>query len=174
MKKLLATLLMLSSYAYGIDLSICTGQFALCAASNATPTGKNITVKGKTFKEGMAVCPVLEGPSIADLSLMNGSCDAPKGTVWSLFSNTSPFPQAPDWKSMPAVHRTFTTSKDQGMSNMWSFPCVIQPQQINGATVAKCYGPLNESPWTSNHVKTGVKIVTDSPNGMYPVGGNLP
>ena len=167
-----------SAPAFAHTLVICKGEYALCAASATTPTGRTIKVGTRTFREGVAVCPILKGDAVADLDLMNGSCVAQPGKVWSLFGvpAVKEYPQAPSWAPAPAQFRSFTigTTPSTGMSNMWSFPCVIQPQQINGATVAKCYGPLNESPWTSNHVKTGVKIVTDSPNGMYPVGGNLP
>ena len=61
------------------DLMMCNGEYALCAASGSTPTGKTITVKGKVFQEGMAVCPVLTGKSVANGALMNNSCDAPAG-----------------------------------------------------------------------------------------------
>ena len=77
------------------DLMMCNGEYALCAASGSTPTGKMITVKGKVFQEGMAVCPVLTGRSVANGALMNNSCDAPTGKVWSLFSTVSEAPQAP-------------------------------------------------------------------------------
>ena len=47
------------------NYKICNGEFALCAASSATPTGKNIevnTANGKVpFPEAVAVCPVLRG-----------------------------------------------------------------------------------------------------------------
>jgi len=154
-------------------LAICNGEYALCAASSATPTGKTITVQGKEFKEGVAICPVLRGQSIANLDLMNGSCDAPTGKVWSLFGNPATFPQAPTWENSPPVHRIFTTTAGNGgMSNMWSFPCVKELKKINGVTLAKCYGPLNESPWNATAVSIGTKVITDAPVGAtYPVGG---
>ena len=40
----------------------------------------------KVFVEGVAVCPVLEGDAVADLNLMNGSCNAPAGKVWLNYS----------------------------------------------------------------------------------------
>ena len=45
-------------------LSIQDGQFAFCGASAAVPTGKKITIQGKEFDEGCAICTVLEGPGI--------------------------------------------------------------------------------------------------------------
>ena len=92
-------------------LSICHGEYALCAASPTTPTGRMMTVKGKKFREGMAVCPILNGDAIANLNLMNGSCAAPgPGKVWSLFgvpAQTS-YPQQPTWDVAPALFRSFT------------------------------------------------------------------
>ena len=79
--KLLCLLLFIVTNASAADLMICNGEYALCAASGSTPTGKTITVKGKVFQEGMAVCPVLTGRSIANPALMNNSCDAPAGVL---------------------------------------------------------------------------------------------
>jgi hypothetical protein len=105
---------------------------------------------------------------------MKGSCDAPAGKVWSLFSTVSEAPQAPTWAVAPLVSRTFTLSKDSGMSNQWSFLCDKQAKPVNGVTLASCYGPLNESPLTNGRVKPGAKIVTDAPVGVLnPVGGNF-
>ena len=155
------------------DLMICNGEYALCAASGSTPTGKTITVKGKVFQEGMAVCPVLKGRSVANGALMKNSCNAPPGKVWSLFSTVIEAPQAPSWAVAPLVHRTFVLSKTEGMSNMWSFICDKQ-KLVNGVQLASCYGPINESPLTNGHVKMGSTIVTDAPAGVLnPVGGNF-
>jgi len=156
------------------DLMICNGEYALCAASGSTPTGKMITVKGKKFQEGMAVCPVLKGQSVANGALMKNSCDAPPGKVWSLFSTVTEAPQAPTWAVAPLVHRTFTLAKDSGMSNQWSFLCDKQAKPVNGVQLASCYGPINESPLTNGHVKNGATIITDAPVGaLNPVGGNF-
>ena len=173
MKKLLLLLLLPFSVS-AADLMICNGEYALCAASGSTPTGKRITVKGKEFAEGMAVCPVLTGRSIANPALMNNSCDAPPGKVWSLFSTVSEAPQAPTWAVAPLVHRTFVLSKTEGMSNQWSFLCDKQAKKVNGVQLASCYGPINESPLTNGHIKMGSKIITDAPIGaLNPVGGNF-
>jgi hypothetical protein len=178
MKKLLIGLLICGN-AYAADIAICTGQYALCAASPTTPTGKTMQVQGKTYREGVAVCPVLTGAAVANLALMNGSCKAPKGTVWSLFGvpPVTSFPQAPSWETAPAVARTFTIGETPttGMSNMWSFPCKIQAQKINGVTLASCYGPIMESPFSNNHVKPRQLGFTQAPVGAtWPVGGNAP
>ena len=66
------------------DFQICGGYFALCAASTCTPTTKQITVRTATggtatFPEADCTCPVLLGPSIANLAggNMQGSCEPP-------------------------------------------------------------------------------------------------
>ena len=173
MKKLLLIALLCGNAA-AAEIMLCNGEYALCAASGSTPTGKMITVKGKKFQEGMAVCPVLKGQSVANGALMKNSCDAPAGKVWSLFSNVSEAPQAPTWAVAPLVHRTFTLAKDSGMSNQWSFLCDKQAKLVNGVQLASCYGPINESPLTNGHVKMGSTIITDAPAGVLnPVGGNF-
>ena len=173
MKKLLL-LLLLPVNVFAANLMVCNGEYALCAASGSTPTGKMIAVKGKLFREGMAVCPVLTGRSVANGALMNNSCNAPPGKVWSLFSTVSDAPQAPTWAVAPLVHRTFVLSKTEGMSNMWSFICDKQAKKTNGVQLASCYGPINESPATNGHIKPGAKIITDAPVGVLnPVGGNF-
>ena len=158
-------------------LIICEGQYALCAASPTTPTSKTMVINGVTFQEGVSVCPVLTGKAVGNRNLI-GSCKPPKGkhTVWSLFSTEMNYPQAPSWAVVKATPRTFvTTAGAGGMANQWSYPCVIRPQKVNGATLADCLGPLNESPWNGAVVPAGASVVTSAPIGSaYPVGGNLP
>jgi hypothetical protein len=178
MKKLLMTLaLFLAVPAFAEPLHICKGQFAFCGASGTTPTGKDIIVLGQTFKEGMSVCPVMTGDAVANFTLMQNSCDAPKGKVWSLFASFKSVPQAPTWENLPTVTRTFVTTNAPGggMSNMWSMLCDIQPKQVNGVTLANCYGPMNESPWTNQPVPVGATFVTQAAVGSpNPVGGRVP
>jgi hypothetical protein len=169
----------LISTAHAQTIAVCKGEYALCAASPTTLTGKTISVQGKTFKEGVAVCPVLTGAAVANMDLMGGSCDAPKGKVWSLFGvpPQTAYPQAPDWTVQPAVFRSFKVgdTPTTGMSNQWSFLCTKQTKQVNGVTLASCYGPVMESPWTGNHVVSGETAFTQAPVGAsYPVGGNVP
>jgi hypothetical protein len=159
-------------------LSICHGEYALCAASPTTPTGRMMTVKGKKFREGVAVCPILSGDAVANLNLMHGSCKSAPGKIWSLFGvpTQTSYPQQPTWDVAPATFRSFTigTTPTTGMSNMWSFPCDIQAQPVNGVKLASCYGPIMESPWTNDHVKSGQIGFTQAAEGVtYPVGGNV-
>lgn len=157
-------------------VKVCVGEYALCAASPTIKTGKVMYVGDVAFDEGVSVCPVLTGASLADMSLMGGSCDAPEGQVWSLFSPQSEFPQAPTWEVKPAAIRTFVTTdkKGGGMSNMWSFPCVVRKHRINGVKLADCHGPMNESPKNSQPIGVGISIITQAPEGaLNPVGGDL-
>jgi hypothetical protein len=53
--------------------------------------------------------------------------------------------------------------------------CTKQAKQYSGVTLASCYGPVMESPWTGNHVVPGETAFTQAPVGAsYPVGGNVP
>ena len=175
-KYLLPFILVASAYAEPA-LLLCHGRYALCAASPTTPTDKTIVVNGVTFQQGVSVCPVLTGTSIGDRNLI-GSCKPPKGknTVWSLFSTEMNYPQAPTWAVVKAQPRTFvTTAGAGGMANQWSYPCVIRLHKVNGATLADCLGPINESPWGGAVVPVGSSVITSAPVGAaYPVGGNLP
>jgi len=160
------------------DLIVCHTRYALCAASATLPNGKTMTINGVVFPQGVAVCPVLEGESIGNRTLM-GSCKAPAGpdTVWSTFSGATEYPQAPTWAVAPVAVRTFVTTSAPGggMSNMWSYPCTVRPKKVNGATLADCVGPLNESPWNGGRVPAGSSVVTSAPVGAAnPVGGNIP
>jgi hypothetical protein len=84
------------------DSRFCQGYFALCAASTCTPTGKKITVRTATggtatFPEADCTCPVLLGPSIANLAggNMQGSCEPPgPDTIWSTYQPRPNIPQA--------------------------------------------------------------------------------
>jgi hypothetical protein len=181
MKRIITVFVTLFSMAVHADpnLAICHGEYALCASSATEPTGKTMVVGSKTFEEGHAVCPVIKGESVADFNLTHGSCAPPKGdhTVWSLFGTPSTYPQSPTWAPAPMTVRTFTTSVGvgNGMSNMWSFPCVKRPKKVNGATLSDCFGPINESPWTGDHVLPGSNTGTGAPVGASdPVGGNFP
>jgi hypothetical protein len=164
-------------------LKMCVGQFAFCGASGTTATGNKMKVNHKEFDEGVAVCPVMNGPSIANMELMNHSCSSPDGTdktVWSLFWYYTSVPQAPTWETATTVNRTVVTTDQPngGMSNMWSFPCKIKPEKVNGVTLADCYGPINETVFPfrgARRVKPGESSVTQAPVGApNPVGAVIP
>ena len=78
MKKIIVILALLSGNAQAA-ITICTGQYALCAASTCKPTGKMITAtSGESYPEVVCKCPILNGEAIADTTMgnMQGSCDA--------------------------------------------------------------------------------------------------
>ena len=70
-------------------LQIHEGAYAFCGASGAVPTGKKIMVQGVEFDEGCAICPVLVGPSIANLDMWGD------GGTWGKFY-VKDNPQTPD------------------------------------------------------------------------------
>ena len=165
----------------------CHQEFAMCAASPAKPTGKLIAVNvsgGKTllYPEAVAVCPVLHGPSVANVTggNMKGSCAQPgPNQVWSLYQIRKDFPQAPAWKrNTVATPRTFTTAgtPTTSISNMFSFACTKTHRAHGwyGVQLANCFGPISEDVQGAA-VADGTKVVTQAPIGAtYPVGGPVP
>ena len=172
-----------SRVAYEKALVVVEGKFAFCGASGAVPTGDTITVEGKQFLEGVAACPVLDGPSIANNILVPNPSITPDSTdktAWSYFWYYDSVPQAPTWEKLPTVNRTFTitNSPDSSMSNMWCMPCKILPKKVNGVTIANCYGPLNELAFPMRRAiraVPGETAVTQAPVGAtYSVGTIIP
>jgi len=172
-----------SRVAYERALVVVEGKFAFCGASGAVPTGDTITVEGKQFLEGVAACPVLDGPSIANNILVPNPSITPDSTdktAWSYFWYYDSVPQAPTWEKLPTVNRTFTitNSPDSSMSNMWCMPCKILPKKVNGVTIANCYGPLNELAFPMRRAiraVPGETAVTQAPVGAtYSVGTIIP
>tara|TARA_B110000503_G_scaffold140588_1_gene231865 strand:- start:576 stop:1226 length:651 start_codon:yes stop_codon:yes gene_type:complete len=167
----------------GKALKVHYGKFAFCGASGAKLTGDTIEVQGKKFLEGCSICPVLEGPSIANVELMGDNFDTPDGsdtTVWSLFWYFDSVAQAPTWDVLPTVNRSFvvTDTLGGGMSNMFCMPCEILKEKVNGVTLAKCFGPINEAAVPlrrSMRVFPGETSITQAPVGApYPVGTPIP
>jgi hypothetical protein len=172
-----------SEVAHDTVLTVVVGKFAFCGASGAIPTGDTITVEGKQFLEGVAACPVLDGPSVANTILVPNPSITPDSTdktVWSFFWYYDSVPQAPTWKNLPTVNRTFTIANtpDSSMSNMWCMPCKILPNKINGVTIAECRGPLNELAFPMRRAlraHPGQTSVTQAPVGAtYSVGTIIP
>ena len=182
-------------------LRIHHGKFAFCGASSALPTGKKITIQGKEFDEGCAICPVLEGPSISSLAMYGEgtlgefnakdnfqTLDGKKETVWSLFwyfsdSDTIPQfnPDTDQWELLPTSNREFTidlSSPITSESDMFQMPCEIIDTLDNGIILSKCYGPLNHMavPLRKPHpTKDGQTSVTAAKeNSPYPVGTPIP
>ena len=182
-KTLVLALLLLSvvenSFSQQKALKIYNGKFAFCGASGAERTKDTIIVQGKNFILGVSICPVMEGPSIANTMLVGNPYITPDGTdktVWSFFWYYDSVPQAPTWETLPTVNRSFvvTRSPGGGMSNMFCMPCQVLPKKVNGVTLAKCFGPINESAVPlrrAMRVFPGETSVTQAPIGApYPVG----
>jgi len=137
------------------QLTICSGNYALCAASTCEPTGKTmVTNDGKTYPEMVCTCPVLNGPSIADLSAgqMKGTCDVadPEKDVWSLFAPKFYYPQeASDFVQEPKSATQVTAQNCPGelapqSVNCFGMPCTYEPELINGTLVASCTCPSRQ------------------------------
>lgn len=128
------------------ELTVCKGDFALCAASTCKPTGKTITGNnGTAYPEVVCRCPILNGDAIADTSAgnMKGTCDATdKNHVWSLFAPKLHYPQeASHFSHLPkktkAVFQVCAASLNLGdkSSNCFSWNCV---REKNGIAVCSC------------------------------------
>ena len=141
------------------DFRICRGYFALCAASTCMPTGKQITVRTATggtatFPEADCTCPVLLGPSIANLAggNMQGSCEPPgPDTIWSTYHPRPNIPQAltnwvptPPEASAPPLFCPKSLNLGNQLVNCFSFLCDSQTY-INNVPVVTCHCPIGES-----------------------------
>jgi len=141
------------------DFRICRGYFALCAASTCMPTGKQITVRTATggtatFPEADCTCPVLLGPSIANLAggNMQGSCEPPgPDTIWSTYQPRPNIPQAltnwvptPPEASAPPLFCPKSLNLGNQLVNCFSFLCDSQTY-INNVPVVTCHCPIGES-----------------------------
>jgi hypothetical protein len=178
------------------------GSFAFCGASGAIPTGKKIIVQGVEYDEGCAICPVLDGPSIANLAMegvsgtygkfnVSENFQTPDGTdktVWSFFwyyDSTKVIPQfnptTKEWELLPPVNRSFIVNLDStstSESNMFAMPGVVFDTTSTGIVLAKVYGPLNEAAVPLRKaipVKSGMTSITAAKEGFpYPVGTPFP
>lgn len=139
-------------------LTICQGEFALCAAStckpvmNADGTQRMITNSaGNSYPEVVCRCPILNGPNIADTSMgnMKGSCEPTDSKhVWSTFWPRLEYPQEANNfshkpKDMKVVVQKCSADLKQGYnaSNCFSWNCEKGP---NG--IATCYCPMGQVP----------------------------
>jgi hypothetical protein len=135
------------------DLQICSGYFALCAASTCTPTGNQIAVNVETggtanFAEADCTCPVILGQSLANLSggNMRGSCEPPgPGQLWSEYEIRPDIPQAlTDWvphlPEAAAPPQVCPASLNLGnqYAQCFSFSC-DQETYINNVPVVTCH-----------------------------------
>lgn len=136
------------------QLTMCKGDFALCAAATCTPTGRTMVINGKSYPETVCNCPVLQGEALADLNggNMQGSCARPSPDgVWSLFSYRAFVPQELNgWSSSPRKAKTRVQECSSELKlaaksvNCFSMSC-NNITKINGQKVAVCTCPAGES-----------------------------
>ena len=173
------------------DFQICHGYFALCAASTCKPTGGQITVRTATggtatFPEADCTCPVILGPSIANLAggNMQGSCEPPPDTIWSTYQPRPNIPQAlTNWiPTLPeAAAPPLFCPKSLGLGNQlvncFSFQCDSQTY-INNVPVVTCHCPIGES-LAGTAVPPNTSFLTQAGQGdeatcaMNPVSGPI-
>lgn len=145
MRYLIAAMMFVASTA-NAEVTICNGDFALCAASTCKATGETITNNaGQTYPEVECRCPILNGLNIADPAIgnMQGSCSpSDSDHVWSTFWPRMIYPQeASNWshapKDMKVVIQECPASLKQGArsSNCFSWNCKKGP---NGIAICKC------------------------------------
>jgi hypothetical protein len=159
-----------------LELAVCNGPFALCAASTCKLTGHNYP--GTIFPEVVCTCPVLPGPSIANLGgEMKGSCDRPKNGVWSLYSLAQRFPQEVNGKwrrDVPAGVHSCPAAKKDGTPNLYgqcfSYPCSNLHKE-NGIELADCHCPALKVVAPDRTFATQAGLCHDKACSEIPVGG---
>jgi hypothetical protein len=175
------------------DFHICGGYFALCAASTCTPTGGQITVRTATggtatFPAADCTCPVILGPSIANLAggNMQGSCVPPPNTIWSTYQPRPNIPQAlTNWvptlpeAAAPPLFCPKSLNLGAQTVNCFSFSCDADSETwINNVPVVTCHCPIGES-LAGTAVPPHTSFLTQAGQGdpaycaMHPVSGPL-
>jgi hypothetical protein len=178
------------------DFQICSGYFALCAASTCQPINHktitvNVTGDGTAeFPQADCTCPIFSGHAIADVTggNMTGSCEPPEpGKIWSLYSVRAEIPQAINgWEptgteaAAPPQVCSKSTRKNPNnnqLVNCFSFLCDSETY-INGVPVVTCHCPIGES-LAGTTVNPGTAFVTQAGQGdqtfcaKLPVGGPI-
>ena len=152
-------------------VTLCIGEYALCAASTGKLTGKNITVRTpdgqyQEFPEADVVCPILKGVSIAGLNTgtMKNRCKAPAGKVYSTYAPKLAYPQEANQFSTSSTKAelakpqvcapqpftintaSFASGATQAISQCWSMKCDKNIDPVNGVATATCHCPVGEDP----------------------------
>jgi hypothetical protein len=175
------------------DFQVCHGYFALCPASTCTPTGGLITVRTATggtarFPAADCTCPVIYGPSIANLAggNMQGSCTPPADHIWSTYQPRSNIPQAltnwvptPPEAAAPPLFCPKSLGFGSGLVNCFSFLCESE-HYINNVPVVTCHCPVGESlagtpvaPRTAFLTQAGRGDQAYCGPGTHPVSGPI-
>jgi hypothetical protein len=173
------------------DFQICHGYFALCAASTCEPTGGQITVRTATggtatFPQADCTCPVILGPSIANLAggNMQGSCEPPPDHIWSTYQPRPNIPQAlTNWvptlpeAAAPPLFCPKHPPLGNKLVNCFSFLCDSQTY-MNNVPVVTCHCPIGES-LAGTPVPPRTAFLTQAGQGdeaycaKYPVSGPI-
>jgi hypothetical protein len=171
----------------GHDFQICSGYFALCAASTCQAIKHktitvNVTGDGTAeFPQADCTCPIFSGHAIADVTggNMKGSCEPPApGKIWSLYSVRKEIPQAPEWDPATAAppqvcpKSTKQHPNQNQVVNCFSFLCDTE-KYINGVPVVTCHCPIGES-LAGTFVAPGTAFVTQAGQGDEEVCAELP
>jgi len=176
-------------------LQVCTNDYALCAASNCTATGKQIQITTNgvvtTFPEAQCLCPIMHGPAVSSPGTGNmpagNKCAEPVGQdghkgVWSTYSLRTDIPQAPDWKKQGNdAKKTVCSSVPQGFAQCYSMACAHSGPAIGpdgkptGVELASCKCPINEGLNGQPVDPATTKVATESTNcAAMPVAGSVP
>ena len=186
MKLLALLLLVLSSGAFAQEVTICRGDYALCAASTCTKTGKTITLNdGKSYPEVLCKCPIMNGLSIAVLTMgkMQGTCVPGAGEVWSLFAprilegfhypqETNNFVRQPRAATKAQV-QSCPAALAATSANCFAMPCKIDAATTNGTRTATCSCPIGQ-------LAKGTDYLTEAGQGnpkachKHPVSAPIP
>lgn len=163
----------------GFKIRVAYRRYALCAASNITPSKKSTYINGKKYTVGTGLCPIVKAWTVYNKSLQ-GTSTTVKGnsTIWSSFGNPSTYAQYSadtGWVVAPATGRTYVVGNapNEGMANFWGFPCAVTTPVTIGGTkypMAMCAGPLMEN-IDNRPVSDGVAGFTNaSTSATIPVG----
>lgn len=167
------------------QLTLCQGNFALCAAATCKLTGR--TFPGSSFPEVVCKCPVIDGQALADVTggNMQGSCAPPvdpvtkKTGVWSLFWPMLNIPQEVNghWRrNVPALpHNCPATAGDPAepvlFGQCFSYACT-NVRKVEGVLIADCYCPAEqiENPSTRPQFAVQAGQCQSSVCSQIPVG----
>lgn len=164
----------------GRNLTVCSQDFALCAASTCEPIpGGTVTNNsGATFPSASCLCPILHGPALADLNAgnMNGKdCAQPApNKVWSLFWLHLRIPQQTvggKWKTLPAIPQNCPGSSNRGqLVNCFSWSCK-RLGRVSGVEVAECICPIQSVSGDTFAIQSG--LCKQSACNEFPVAAPI-
>ena len=171
-----------SAAMFRVDSIDVTGTSRTSAEEIAGLTRRAVARTGRNYPhtvlpEVKCTCPVLPGPSIANLAgEMKGSCDRPKDGVWSLYSLAQSFPQNVNgtWQSsVPAKVQSCPRTSSNGKLNLYgqcfSYSCRNLHRE-NDIELADCYCPGlvvvgSQRTFATQAGQCGVQVCSEIPVG---------